>query len=417
MLNWSHQWVGSWVTFLLLSLSTACARAPVQPEQKTLEAGFVGTELPFPETLQKNVEFWIRINSEFSTSQGVIHDSEDVTRIYETLDLKKAGKRGGARINLEKAKWRRTLLSVHQKQASPEKMTKEEKRVFEMFQDSRDPNRFLNAAHRKRIRFQRGQKEQFLSGYKQSGKYLRRMEEVFVQSGLPKELTRLPFVESSFNLKARSKVGASGIWQFMKSTGRLFLRVDDWVDERNDPIRASEAAAQLLKMNYRSLGNWPLAVTAYNHGRKALMRAVRRIGSDRIEDVIEGYNGRSFGFASRNFYPELLALIELERNASKYFGKIEKEPEMKFFEVKISHEVNLKKLNQTLGLESSVVRELNPGLSDPVLKGAVPIPVGYRLRLQRNSEESEEALTQRTLEKLGVWVKSVQGDSAPSLKM
>jgi ribosomal protein L22 len=71
--------------------------------------------------------------------------------------------------------------------------------------------------------------------------------------------------DRSFNAAAYSKVGAAGLWQFMRSTGRRYMRVDDAVDERFDPYRSTEAAAQLLAYNYRVLGSWPLALTAYNH--------------------------------------------------------------------------------------------------------------------------------------------------------
>ena len=102
-------------------------------------------------------------------------------------------------------------------------------------------------------------REKFEQAIKRSGRYLPLMESIFAREyNLPVELTRLPFVESSFNIRARSKVGASGIWQFMRSTGKLFLKINDGVDERNDPIRATEAAAKLLKMNFGSLKSWPL---------------------------------------------------------------------------------------------------------------------------------------------------------------
>lgn len=370
-----------------------------------------------PPQLKKNVDFWIQINSQYSIHQGLVHDSENVDHIYAVLDFGKSKKNSARMINQEKAKWKRVLLSVQRKQATPEKMNSDEKRVFEMFKDTEEPNKFLNAAHRKRLRFQLGQRDQFLSGLAQSGKYLRKMEEVFKKAGLPVELTRLPFVESSFNLKARSKVGASGIWQFMKSTARLFLRVDELVDERNDPLRASEAAAQLLALNYQSLGNWPLAVTAYNHGRKGMMRAVRRVGSDQLGELMEGYGGRSFGFASSNFFPELVAMVELEKNASKYFGEVERAPESTFYEVTLSRETFLPTLVHEFGLDLQEVRELNPGLAEAVFQKSASIPAGYRLRIKRASQDSEEILTKKFMEKYDLVVKSPQGDGAPSLKM
>jgi hypothetical protein len=83
------------------------------------------------------------------------------------------------------------------------------------------------------------------------------MKQIFNKFGLPDDLVYLPHVESSFNPKAYSKFGAAGIWQFTRSTGRQYLTVDYAVDERRDPIRASVAAARLLKQNYKKFKKWP----------------------------------------------------------------------------------------------------------------------------------------------------------------
>ena len=105
-----------------------------------------------------------------------------------------------------------------------------------------------------RIRSQRGAKEHFLEGLKISGRYMAQMQKIFREEGLPPELAYLPLVESSFNIRARSSVGAVGMWQFMPETGKKFLRIDAAVDERLDPIASTRAAARLLKENYRILG-------------------------------------------------------------------------------------------------------------------------------------------------------------------
>ena len=123
-----------------------------------------------------------------------------------------------------------------------------------------------------RLRTQRGVKEQFLAGLQIAGRYLPEMKRIFREAGLPTDLTYLALVESSFNLRARSPMGAAGIWQFMPETGKKFLRIDDAVDERLDLIASTRAAARLLKQNYQILGSWPLAVTAYNHGTEGMLR-------------------------------------------------------------------------------------------------------------------------------------------------
>lgn len=330
--------------------------------------------------LRRNVDFWVDIYTKYDTTQGLIHDSKYIDLVYEVLDLRGV-RRTETLIRAAKRKWRQVLLSVHEKQNHPERMTHEERRIFELFGSVSEPDQFRAATLRKRMRFQLGQKDRFREGLFHSGRYLPMMEEIFRKEGVPTELTRLPFVESSFNLNARSKVGASGIWQFMRSTGRLFLKVNDAVDERNDPIRATEAAAKLLKLNYESLRSWPLAVTAYNHGRKGLMRAVRKVGSSELEDVVGQYKSRSFGFASSNFFTELLAAIHVEKNAERYFGKMERATSPDYVEAPIPDSIRLRDLIRFLKLDPSKLRELNPGLTDAAHAGRTPLPAGYRLRL------------------------------------
>src|SRR5690606_13621005 len=147
------------------------------------------------------------------------------------------------------------------------------------------------------------------------------MARIFREYQMPVELTRLPLVESSFNFKARSKAGASGIWQFMPATGRAFLRIDASVDERNEPIRATEAAARMLRKNYNMLGNWPLAVMAYNHGAYGLRRLVNKFKTNNLVELLDVRRGR-FGFASASFYASFLAALEAEKRADHFFGKV-----------------------------------------------------------------------------------------------
>ncbi len=346
------------------------------------------------ERMQKNVDFWLRIYSQYFSYQGLVHDAKYVNHIYEVINFQESPEKPATLVKRSKQKWKTLLLSVHQKQKTPEKMNADEKVLFDSFADIDEPNKFLNAAHRKRLRLQQGQRDRFLEGLYQSGTFLPHMEALFKQANLPIELTRLPFVESSFNLRARSKVGASGIWQFMRSTAKLFITVNDAVDERNDPIRATEAAVKLLRLNYESLQNWPLAVTAYNHGRTGMMKAVRKVGSDDLSDLVLGYRSRSFGFASSNFFTELLAAIEIEQNVDKYFGKIERAKSLEFVEVKLPDFIELKTLLDGTHLDFEGVKELNPGLTEAVYTGRLLVPANYILRMPKAAHVESATLVQ-----------------------
>jgi membrane-bound lytic murein transglycosylase D len=180
----------------------------------------------------------------------------------------------------------------------------------------------------------------------------------------------------------------------MPATGRLFLKIDPAVDERNDPLRATEAAAQLLKLNYDSLGAWPLAVTAYNHGRKGMMRAVRRVGSMDLEDLIVQYRSRSFGFASSNFYSNLVAAIHVQKHARELFGEFEGEIPPAAVEVPLRSFVNLPEMAGLMKLDLRRLRELNPGIADEVFAGRLFLPAGYRLRLPRSEGQDVDRARQ-----------------------
>lgn len=335
--------------------------------------------------IRRHVDFWIRIYSQYTTEQGLIHDSKYIDRIYEVMDLKGLSRRQAKKlIKQTKQKWAQVLKSVHRKRKNPESMTAEEKRVFDLFADVSDgdeSSKYLAATRPKRMRFQLGQRDRFISAIRASGAYLPMMERAFREDGMPLELTRLPFVESSFNLKARSKVGASGIWQFMRSTGRMHLNVNSVVDERNDPYLATHGAARLLRQNYDSLLSWPLAVIAYNHGRKGMMRAVRMVGTNDASTVIQRYRSRSFGFASQNFFMELLAAREVEKNSDHYFGKIERDRPIDFIEVGIADFVPIRSISKATGIELPVLKELNLALTDDVYKGRFHVPAGFILRI------------------------------------
>ena len=95
------------------------------------------------------------------------------------------------------------------------------------------------------------------------------------EEGVPIELAALPHVESSFDPTAYSRAGAAGMWQFIRSTGLRYMRIDHIVDDRRDPFFSSVAAARLLRDNYEVLQNWALAITAYNHGQAGMRNAVR----------------------------------------------------------------------------------------------------------------------------------------------
>src|SRR6185503_11107541 len=214
-----------------------------------------------------------------------------------------------------------------------------------------------------------------------SGAWREHIAATFKKMGLPTELASLPHVESSFNTYAYSKVGAAGMWQFMRGTGRRFLRIDAAVDERLDPYRSTEAAASFLEQNYIVLGSWPLAVTAYNHGPGGMKRAQEQLGTSDIVTVVRKYNSRSFGFASRNFYVAFLAALEIDQDPDKFFGSIRRNAADTSVILEVPAFLPASRIANVLELDRDELKRLNPSLLPSVWRGARHVPRGFELRV------------------------------------
>lgn len=331
--------------------------------------GYTETAFGTPNGMQERVQFWLDIYTKFTNDQGLLHDSKYTSLIYETIDLSDITNNSILNpAQKDKAKHKRVKeakkmvgerLKNLAKVKDPTTLTGDELRYYKLFDKIDEKNKFTEAARRGRLRYQAGQKDQFMNGITQSGRYLRQMEEIFREEGLPLELTRLPFVESSFNLNARSKVGASGIWQFMRSSGRLYLRMDESVDDRNDPLRATRAAARKLRQEFSMLQTWPLTVTGWNHGAAGIRRMTERYKSRELGELTD-MRGHRFGFASANFFASFLAALEAEKNAGKYFGILPTLPEIKGAEIKLEKEISISQILKWFNDDVELAKLYNP---------------------------------------------------------
>jgi membrane-bound lytic murein transglycosylase D len=167
----------------------------------------------------------------------------------------------------------------------------------------------------------------------------------------------------------------------MPSTARRYMRVDGLVDERLDPYRATEAAANLMLYNYRLVGTWPLAVTAYNHGPGGLRRAQDDLGTSDIAVIVKRYQGATFGFASRNFYVAFLAALEVDRNADKFFGPRPRLPDAESFTIELPDYMPVDAIGSAFKVDMGALRVLNPALLPPIWSGSRFVPRGYAVRL------------------------------------
>ncbi len=338
---------------------------------------------PFPRYpgIETNVAFWEKIYGHYSVTQAVIHDRLDLAKVYEVVQLLDGEhadiRRHNSRVQTEAMEKYRKILS---KLAHQEAETPEEIRVATLFPGPH--GRLEMAAAADTVRSQLGLRERFRRGVVTSGAYMPEIKRIFAAHQLPGELVYIPHVESSFDLKAHSRLGAAGIWQFTRATGMKYLTINEVVDERLDPYLASDAAAKYLRKSYQALQSWPLAITSYNYGLAGTLRATRLEGG--YEQIFSNYRQGHFKFAARNFYPEFLAALNVARKLERELaGSLERPQELRHFTLPGYAEVDV--ICRYFSVSRETLRTHNPALRQAVYSGEKLVPRGFRLQLPGSS--------------------------------
>ncbi len=339
---------------------------------------------PIDSFMRPRVDFWKKVFTKLNSFEGFIHDDEDLRIIYSQIEFKSMDRRRRIRfVRDEKRKIKRILTSIIKKRKK--NLTPDEQELLEQIGD---PSLEVLRKMPHQVRFQQGMRDRYFQGLKRSYLYLDKIKSVFQEMNLPIELSYLPHVESSFNYLAYSKVGAAGIWQFMRSTGRIYkLNLSYIIDERRDPIKATYAAAKLLRDNYRKLNSWPLALTAYNHGARSMEMAIKGVGTTDISQIIQEYKGRRFGFASKNFYASFAAAAEIAQNPDLYFGEIEKQTLPEFSELMLEKSLTVNQIIKALRIDLKTFKEFNLAIRPIAYRNSLSLPKGFQVKIPKASEE------------------------------
>ena len=354
---------------------------------RSLDGVNFGTdEFPCPDELRPRTEFWLRIFTEFERSQKVLHDQRYPWIIYEVIDVSGMEPDSASATENERIAFYQDQLD-HMGSLSPSDYSAAQHRIATLLRDVPEEAKYTRA--KERLRTQSGIRDNIRAGLVRSGRYMAYIHQTLARYGVPAEVAFLPHVESSFNPRAQSKAGASGLWQFTKGTAKLFMKVEGDIDERMDPYASSDAAARYLLNSYDKLGSWPLAVVSYNHGLAGVRRAMDALGTDDIARVLNEYDGPRFGFASQNFYCELLAAIEVGRNPQRYFGDIEIEPPALPVEFPLDHYVSFNALCMAFSMPRAEMSAWNPALGRSHVEGERHVPKGYVLRLPAETEDPQ----------------------------
>jgi membrane-bound lytic murein transglycosylase D len=353
--------------------------AGVAADQPPVQADAGVTTDPFPSVpgLRPQVEFWIEIFTQLQQNEVLLHDSRYPRLRYEVFTLPATVNEGLSRdqasfLNARKERLAARLKTLERKHGRGESLNPSEQELLRQVEAMGGPDAISGAAQR--LRAQRGLREPFLAGVWRSGRYMAQMRRIFAEENLPQDLALLPHVESSFNIEARSTAGAAGIWQFTRPTGRRYLHVSDALDERLDPIAATRAAAAYLRSANELLGDWALAVTSYNHGTTGVLRASNRHGPD-LERIVREYDSDSFGFASRNFYTEFLAVREILSQPEKYFDAMLKLDEpVQLESLVLPRPTSASRIAHVVGSNVERLAEVNPAWLDKAIRGKVALP-------------------------------------------
>lgn len=218
--------------------------------------------------------------------------------------------------------------------------------------------------------------------------YLGFIRQKIEEREMPPELLYLPVIESGFLVSARSRSGASGLWQFMRNSMKPYMEADQWRDERLDFWKSTEAALSKLQAHYREFGSWPLALAAYNSGGGAVSRVIKTANSKDYWYLAET---KSLKTESIHYVPKLLALSYIISNPRKFNLDICRPvSEHAWTRVELPGQVNIASLAEASGLKTSELRDANRELITLITP-----PAGYALKVREESAGAVRAALEK----------------------
>ncbi len=251
----------------------------------------------------------------------------------------------------------------------------------------------------------------YQSGLDRSFKYAPMVRHKLAEAGLPQDLVWLAMVESQFKNQAKSTAGAVGMWQFMPATGRRYgLRVDNYVDERRNWEKATDAAVTYLKDLYQMFGEWPLAISAYNCGEYGMERTVAMAGGEKdLWKILEGPAADRMQRETQKFFPKLVASVVVASSPERYGFEVNPQPPDQYLRVPVKGMYSLAKLEKACGLPDDTLKSLNPdlvrGVTPPSGEFALAVPGEANARLITALSEIPE-------ERGGVALASIDDESS-----
>ncbi len=226
-------------------------------------------------------------------------------------------------------------------------------------------------------------KERFLNQLKRTGIYIEKLVEIFREKNLPDELVFLPLIESGFNMHAYSPKKAVGLWQFIPGTAKRYgLKINWWVDERRDPIKATIAASEYLSDLYGMFGSWNLALAAYNAGEGKILKALKKT---KTEDFWALRETKYIKKETKNYVPSYIAATAIALDPESFgFENVAYHTPLEYDEVTITTPMKLKTIAKLISIEVEDIKELNPELRQSCTP---PNVENYTLKIPAGTKE------------------------------
>ncbi len=366
----------------------------------------IGDEFTVSDSMYHRVSFWFDVYTKHPSTSKVIHHSNYPWVVFDVFDtaplIEKATGPKWRRIERAEAqafarmREIRSTLKRLANRSSYKNLKGDELTIYNMLKVVPGKRRTVLLEASRNVRIQTGQQDHFVLGISRASEYFPMMEEIFSARGLPTELTRLPLVESSFNVAATSKVGAVGVWQFMPKVGRKMMLINSSFDERRNPLKSTDAAARLMKENYQILwGEWPLAITAYNHGPGGVRKAVRTMGTRDLGVIADKYQTRRFSFASSNFYACFLAALHAEKYKEHIFDELELKEPLNLKELALPRKMRPNQLLKLANLDREEFLKANPEV-DKAFRKNLYLPKGFKILVPEHFELTADDLKSTT---------------------
>jgi membrane-bound lytic murein transglycosylase D len=226
---------------------------------------------------------------------------------------------------------------------------------------------------------------------KDAAPFLPFIREEIAKRKLPPELCYLPVIESAFNLKALSRSGAAGLWQFMRNSIAPFdMRISAWVDERFDFWKSTQGALRKLEDNYRELGDWPLALAAYNMGLGGLQRIIRQSGR---RDYWELSERKLIKLENIHYVPKFLAAAYILANPRRFGLDLDWSEDPRWTRIKVTRHVDLEKLAAEAGIDGAILLAANA----ECIRGITPAEPWYYLKLRSADADAVAEVLERNI--------------------